>query len=196
MNRSAVIFDLDGTLTKPYLNFGAIGAEIGVQGPILEAMAGMDAAARQRAETILVRHEREAAENATLQEGAVHVVAACREGGHPVAILTRNARATVSLVLERCGITVDAMRTREDGAIKPSPEPVLSLCRELHAEPRHSWMVGDYLFDIMSGKLAGTRTALMIGDKPLPEFARQADHVIRKLDELLPLIARGDVPGR
>jgi HAD superfamily hydrolase (TIGR01509 family) len=188
MNRSAAIFDFDGTLTKPYLNFDGIRAEIGVQGPILEAMAGMDSAARQRAETILLRHEREAADNATLQEGAVEVVAACRAIGHPVAILTRNARVMVNLVLERHHITVDAMRTREDGAIKPSPEPLLSLCRQLQADPQHSWMVGDYLFDIISGKLAGARTVLMIGDKPLPEFAGQADHVIRRLDELLPLV--------
>jgi len=188
MNQSAIIFDFDGTLTKPYLNFDAIRDEIGVEGPILEAMAAMNPTDRQRAEAILLRHEREAADNATLQEGAVKVVAACRAIGHPVAILTRNARAMVNLVLERHRITVDAMRTREDGAIKPSPEPVLSLCRQLQSDPRHSWMVGDYLFDVISGKQAGAKTVLMIGDKPLPDYAPQADHVIRKLDELLPLI--------
>ena len=47
MNRSAVIFDLDGTITKPYLDFDAVRAEIGVEGPVLEAMAGMDPASRR-----------------------------------------------------------------------------------------------------------------------------------------------------
>ncbi|MGB2984600.1 MAG: HAD family hydrolase [Phycisphaerae bacterium] len=191
MNRSAVIFDLDGTLTTPYINFNAIRAEIGVEGPILEALTEMDPVSRQRAEALLLRIEREAAENATLQEGAVEVLETCRVKGHPVAILTRNARPTVSLILENYGITIDALRTREDGAIKPSPEPVLSICEELRADPQRSWMVGDYLFDIISGQEAGTRTVLMVGDKPTPDFADRADHVIRRLAELLPIIEAG-----
>jgi phosphoglycolate phosphatase-like HAD superfamily hydrolase len=49
-------------------------------------------------------------------------------------------------------------------------------------------MVGDFLFDIQSGRAAGTRTVLMIGDAPRPQFADQADHVIRRLPQLLPLL--------
>ena len=187
--KSAVIFDLDGTLTKPYLDFYAIRAEIGIaSGPILEAVATMDDGGRRRAEAILLRHERDAAHNATLHDGAVEVVAACREMGRPVAILTRNTRPLVQVVLDKFGIVVDTMRTREDGAIKPSAEPVLSICRELGADPCKSWMVGDYLFDILSGAAAGARTVLMAGEGPLPEFAHKADHIIRRLAELLPLV--------
>lgn len=188
MNRSAIIFDFDGTLTNPYLSFDAIREEIGVEGPVLEAMAEMDASARERAEAILLHYEREAAENATLQEGALEVIEACRARGHPIAILTRNARETVKLVLDRFGIAIDALRTREDGAIKPSPEPVLSICQELGADPQRSWVVGDYLFDLLSGRAAGTRTVLMVGDKSTPDFADQADYVIRQLPELLQII--------
>ena len=49
-------------------------------------------------------------------------------------------------------------------------------------------MVGDYLFDILSGEGAGTSTVLMVGDKPAPEYAAKADHVIRRLRDLLPII--------
>ena len=187
--RAAVIFDLDGTLTKPYLDFDAIRRELGIeQGPILEALAKMDAAARRDAEVILLRHEWEAAKNATLYEGAVATVAECRARGYGVAILTRNSRAVVDYVLAKHGFVVDAVRTREDGAIKPSAEPVLSICLELEADPTYSWMVGDYLFDILSGKAAGTRTVLMIGDGAEPAYAKQADHVIRTLAELLTIV--------
>jgi len=188
--RAAVIFDLDGTLTKPYLDFDAIRRELGIErGPILEAIAKMDTAARRDAEVILLRHEWEAAKNAALHEGAVETVAACRERGYGAAILTRNARAVVDYILAEHRFVFDAIRTREDGAIKPSAEPVLSICRELQADPAHSWMVGDYLFDILSGKAAGTRTVLMIGDGPVPEYAPQADYVIRGLSELLTLVS-------
>jgi len=148
----------------------------------------MDAGAQREAEVILLRHEWEAAKNATLYEGAVETVAACRAMGYGVAILTRNARAVVDYILAEHGFVFDAIRTREDGAIKPSAEPVLSICRELQADPANSWMVGDYLFDILSGKAAGTRTILMIGEGPVPEYAPQADYVIRSLPGLVPIV--------
>ena len=45
----AVIFDMDGTLTKPCLDFDAIRAEMGLSGePILEAMARMTPDERAR----------------------------------------------------------------------------------------------------------------------------------------------------
>jgi HAD superfamily hydrolase (TIGR01549 family) len=191
MTRSAIIFDLDGTLTKPHLNFDAIRAEIGLPpGPILESLADLDALGRARAEAILTRHEWEAAEAAMLYEGAVEVVAECRALGHATAVLTRNTRPIVDYLLQRFGFVFDAVRTRENGAVKPSAEPVLSICRGLRCEPSLSWVVGDFLFDIMSGQAAGTRTVLMIGEGPLPEFAPRADHVIRTLGELLPLVGR------
>lgn len=188
MSRSAIIFDFDGTLTEPYLDFDAIRAEIGVEGLVLEAVAKMEPVAREWAEAVLLRHEREAAENASLQDGAAEVINACRARGYPVGIVTRNARPSVDLVLSNHGLTVDALRTREDGAIKPSPEPVLSICEELRADPKRSWMVGDHLLDIDSGHSAGCRTVLMVGQRDLPEFADQADHVIQRLVELLEIV--------
>ena len=186
--RSAVIFDLDGTLTKPDLDFDVIRAEIGVDGPILEAMESMEPVARKRAESVLVRYEREAARRAELYDGAIDVVRWIRKAGFGVAILTRNSRANADAVLTRFGITVDAMRTRDDGAIKPSAEPLLSLCSELDVAPRDSWMVGDYLFDIQSGTAAGARTVLMIGDRERPDFADQAHFTITRLVDLLPIV--------
>ena len=193
MNRSAVIFDLDGTLTRPYLDFDAIRAEIGiVSGPILEAINAMPPLERSRADAILLRHEWDAAHHGELQEDAVEVVAQIREC-HKVALLTRNTRPIVDHILKTHGFEFDAIRTREDGAIKPSSEPVLSLCAELGASPEDSWVVGDYLFDIQSGKSAGTRTVLMIGDDEPPLFAPLADHMIHRLREI-PEIIRCEKP--
>jgi len=186
--QSAIIFDLDGTLTKPCLDFDAIRTATGISGPILEALPSLEEEARRRAEQILAEHEAKAARDAALYDHAVEVVAACRAAGHPVAILTRNSRVSLSAVLTRHEIVVDASRTREDGAVKPSAEPVLSICKEVRAEPSQSWMIGDYLFDIMSGEAAGTHTVLMIGDGPTPAYADRAEHVIRRLPELLTLL--------
>jgi HAD superfamily hydrolase (TIGR01509 family) len=190
VTRSAVIFDLDGTLTKPYLDFDRIRREIGIpSGPILEAIAAMPAHQQPRAKSILLSHEWDAARNGELHDDAVEVVAEIRRAGFPVALLTRNTSVIVEFLLDSHGLAFDALRTREHGAIKPSPAPVLSLCDELNADPAASWVVGDYLFDLQSGRAAGTRTVLMIGDNTLPTFADLADHVIRRLRELPPILS-------
>jgi HAD superfamily hydrolase (TIGR01509 family) len=192
VGKSAVIFDLDGTLTRPQLDFDAIRKEIGLPaGPILESIAELDAAGAQRAMGILERHEWHAAENAVLHDGAVEVVSACHGQGHGVGLLTRNSRLVVDHFIEVHGFAFDAIRTRDDGAIKPSPAPVLSICSELGAEPRRSFMVGDFLFDILSGSAAGAKTILMVGDDPEPEFAGRADYVIQRLEELLAIVRIG-----
>lgn len=188
----AVIFDLDGTLTLPFLDFDAIRREIGVpvhpRTPLLEALDRMAPEARAAAEAILHRHEDLAARSSELQDGAAEVIAAIRRHGIPVALLTRNSRSSVKTVLARHGLAVDCICTREDGPVKPAPDSVLAICDRFHVSPKSAWVVGDYLFDLQAGNAAGAITVLMIGDSPVPEFATQAHHVIRRLSELLALL--------
>ena len=55
----------------------------------------------------------------------------------------------------------------------------------LGIEPENMFMVGDYIYDMQTGKAAGAKTAF-IKDKydPPPE----ADYVLEKLGDLIPLI--------
>jgi HAD superfamily hydrolase (TIGR01509 family) len=185
-----VIFDLDGTLTVPMLDFDAIRAEIGLPpGPILESLARLSAQERAAAEDILERHERVAAEESVLHDSAAETLATLRQRGWPVAVLTRNARRWAELVFRKHNLTIDALHTREDGAIKPSPEPVLQLCARFDRPAAASWVVGDHLFDLRSGQAAGCRTILMLGAAPRPAYAGEADFVITNLKELLAIIA-------
>jgi len=194
LHASAVLFDMDGTLTQPYFDFDAIRREIGLttepRTPVLEAMEMMPPAQRQRAERILLHHEARAAEESILWEDTLPVLATLRNAGVPVGCITRNSRTSANTVIALHGLTFDALFTREDGPLKPSPEPVRAICRKLGVEPRKAWMVGDYLFDMQAGRAAGATTVLMVGNARLPEWADQADHVIRRLTELLDLIGR------
>ena len=189
----AVIFDLDGTLTVPYFDFDAIRREIGLpttpRTPILEAMETMTPAERDRCEVILIKYEEKAARESELWDDTHQVLATIRRAGIPLGLLTRNSRRSVDMVLAKHGLAFDCIHTREDGPIKPSPEPVLTICRTLAVEPTKAWVVGDYLFDLMSGNSAGATTVLMTGNGTVPDFADQADHVIRRLSELLPLLS-------
>ncbi|MEE9295623.1 MAG: HAD family hydrolase [Phycisphaerae bacterium] len=185
----AVIFDLDGTLTLGGLDFDMIRAQIGLYDePILEALEGMDPGRRAAAETVLYDHERTAAETALPRDGAAETIVDLRRRGFAVGILTRNARQWARITLDRLGIEVDALRCREDGAIKPDPAGLLDLCARFNAAPAASWMVGDYLFDIESGRRAGLRTVLVVDDEP-PYYANRADFVIRSLPAILELVA-------
>jgi len=66
----AFIFDLDGTLTIPQLDFEVIRKEMGIAaGPILEELELLDDETAARARKVLEKHEEQAASTAVLQEG-------------------------------------------------------------------------------------------------------------------------------
>lgn len=184
-----VIFDMDGTLTRPCLDFDRIREEIGVSEPILEAMQSMSPADLARSQAILERHEAVAAANSELQPGAAEVVAAIRSDGAVAVLMTRNSRRSVDVLQARHGLAFDLIWTREDGPMKPSPEPVFAICRTLGADPRRTWTVGDYHYDIICGAAAGTTTVLLVDPRAeRPAWAGEADHVIEALGELPALL--------
>jgi HAD superfamily hydrolase (TIGR01509 family) len=185
-----IIFDMDGTLTVPTLDFDRMRDEIGIaDGSLLEAMETMSPAEKARAEEIVHRHEADAAASSILQPGAKEVVAAIRNFGFPVALMTRNTRVSVRAFQDRHGITFDLIRTREDGVCKPSPQPVHEICGTLGGRPADAWVIGDFHYDILCGNAAGATTVLMWSESdPLPEWSGEANHVIRKLGEMLSLL--------
>ena len=187
----AVIFDLDGTLTEPLLDFDAMRAEIGLPpGPILEQLAHADAETRARADLILRRHELDAIARATLADGCAEVLAHLAARAIPAAILTRNVREVVDAFSRAFGLSFAAVYTREDGPHKPSPAGVLALCEKMGVAPAETLVVGDYKFDILAGRDAGCVTALVTTthDPASHELAEWGppDVVVGSLRELLP----------
>lgn len=185
-----IIFDMDGTLTVPNLDFDLMRAEIGItQGSLLEEMETMAPAEKARAEEILHRHEAESAATSILQPGAKEVVDAIRKFGFPVALMTRNTRVSVKAFQDRHGLSFDLIRTREDGVCKPSPQPVYEICGTLGGNPIDAWVIGDFHYDILCGNAAGSTTVLMWSEPgPLPEWSGEATHIIRRLGEMLSLL--------
>ena len=191
----AVIFDLDGTLTEPVLDFDAIRAEIGLpeKVPILEYLDQLTVGERARAEAVMLRHERAAIAQATLADGCADLLGHLREREIPIAILTRNVREVVETFARMFTFQFHAVYTREDGPPKPSPAGALSLCRAMGVAPAHTLAVGDYKYDVMAGRDAGCRTVLVdregLAAHELVDWG-SPDLVIRSLRELLPLFSR------
>ena len=179
---------MDGTLTRPMLDFPRIKAEMGIgTRPILEALAEMDAGARARAEAVLLRHEQEAAEGSTLNEGCRDVLgwlAAQRVG---TALITRNSRSSVVTVLALHGLSVNHTIAREDAPPKPDPRPLLGACLRLGVDPADAWMVGDGQYDVEAGLAAGVRTVWVSHGGPRP-FEAKPWRTVRDLCELQVLL--------
>ena len=187
----AVIFDLDGTITRPFFDFDGIREEIGMSrdaGPILEAMQKMTAAERKGAEEILKFHEDRAVKDSTLNDGAAETLEALRRRSLYIGILTRNKRNNALAIAKMHNLTFDAIVDREDGPVKPDAFGVLKLCEQFAVKPAEALVVGDYLFDLLSARAAGAVAVLLKTHEKCSEFAKYADFTITGLGELLGII--------
>ena len=69
---------------------------------------------------------------------------------------------------------------------KPSPAMLLEAAAKWDIDLGNSWMIGDSDSDIEAGKRAGTKTAYLVTIHT--EHIPEADHVLRNIDELIPLL--------
>lgn len=154
---SSVLFDMDGTLTVPRLDYAAIRREMGLRPDqlILESRGEMDAAGKAAADAVLLRHETEAAERSELNPGCRGLLDFLR--GMPVALVTRNSRRSVDSTLAKHGLAgyFDAIVTREDEPFKPAPDPLWLACSRLNIDPAAAVMVGDGAHDVEAAANAG-----------------------------------------
>jgi len=187
----AVIFDLDGTITQPYFDFDAIREEIGLDrnvGPLLEAMEGMTAQDRQRAERILHQHEEKAVAASRLNPGARETLTGLQERRVSIGVLTRNQKRNAEAVAAKHGLHFDAVVGREDGPAKPDGFGARYLCRHFGVDPSETLLVGDYLFDLLCARSAGAIPVLIDSPHQREDFAAHADFHIKQLSEILPII--------
>jgi len=188
----AVIFDLDGTITRPYFDFDAIREEIGLardSGPLLESMEKMNPQLRRNAEKILYNHEEKAVIESKLNTGAEHTLSTLRAAGIHIGILTRNKRGNAYAIAQKHKLKFDAVIGREDGPVKPDAFGVIELCRQFGVKPQETLLVGDYLFDLLCAKAAGAVAVLLANHNQAGEFAEHADFCIENITVILEIIA-------
>ncbi|MHC4881737.1 MAG: HAD family hydrolase [Planctomycetota bacterium] len=193
MKIKAVIFDLDGTLTEPMLDFNQIRQEIGLNaasGDILSAIGAMDTAQRRQAHAILERHEQHAAQHSRLNDGVTELLTELRKRKLPIGLLTRNTRRNTMFVARRHRLDFDAVVDRDDGPVKPDGYGVLKLCEQFDAVPAETLVVGDFLHDLLSAKNAGAIAVLLKTHPQAEKFEIHADYVISQIGELINVIGK------
>lgn len=181
----AVAFDLDSTLTRPYLDFTRLRQQLNLpEGDILQWLDDLSPQRRNEATQIIEAFEQDGVENVTWNDGARETVEAVRALGLPTAIVTRNSRTSLLAVCERLGIAVDQLVAREDAPPKPHPACLHYTAEKLAVPIGQLVMVGDYRHDTDAGKAAGALTVLLTNGKT-PMWTVTADLVIERLSELL-----------
>ena len=184
---------MDGTLTLPVHDFNDIRRQLGIQEdkPILEAIMEMPADQGAQLTARLNEIEFEIAELAKPQPGATELLDKLVSSGRQVGILTRNNEDIAEATLKASGLNHYFQRHhvigRETCAPKPLPDGVLHLLSKWSALPSKTVMVGDFLYDIEAGKLAGCRTVHFdsTGNFNWPEFM---DHGVTHIGDICDLV--------
>jgi HAD superfamily hydrolase (TIGR01549 family) len=184
-----VIFDMDGTITAPYLDFLRIKKEASIGDvDMLDYLRNATGAEYERVHNILMRFEEGGVANAKLQRGARTLLRYLARQKIPTALLTRNSRKSVDGVCRKLKLKFDITVTREDGPHKPAPEPIWRIAKHWGLKHRELLMVGDYKWDVLCAKNAGIPCAVLLNGEPRPDWARGAKYHIHRLTELLELI--------
>lgn len=187
MSLRAMLFDLDGTLTRPLLDFPTMKREIGLPPDrfILEALEAMTPEERHRAMAIVERHEHEAAARAEMNDGAETLLAALARGGIRTGVITRNSRRSLGVVMKLHGLNFDITITREHADPKPSPAGIHVALEKLAVSPAEAAYVGDHAIDIAAGHAAGVRT-IWVSNGQTIDAVPPADHTV---------VCPGDIVG-
>lgn len=119
-----------------------------------------------------------------------HVFRALREHGIKLAIATTDDRRATLATIHALGIApyIDALACGDDGLpIKPAPDMIVALCRQLDVDPRAAVMVGDTIADLHMGRAAGAGVVIgVLGGVGTREMLMPlADLVVSSVAELV-----------
>ena len=106
-------------------------------------------------------------------------------------IVSRNSFANAVETLRACELArffaPECVLGREAAAPKPDPEGIRRLLAHWRAEPHQAVMVGDYRYDLLAGRAAGTAT-VYVDFRGGFEFAEHADVAVGSLAALAALL--------
>jgi len=191
---TAVVFDFDGTLARPALDFPLMERRIGLLAgsflgreaapgrlPALEWIESLSRemhpahriAFSRAAHALIEDMEHEASLRTRLFDFARPALSRLRSRGARLAVITRNTRRSVDTVFPDAADYLDAVLTRDDiRDVKPNPAHLLEALKALGRAPGEALMVGDHPQDVLVARAAGTTAAAVTsGDTPPEELA-------------------------
>lgn len=189
----AVLFDFDGTLTRPEaLDFPELKKAIQCpfDQPALEFIVRLiSRQQREEAFRVLDSFEFRAAASSEPDPGAEELISDLRSRGLLVGIISRNSLRSIRRAFHNfASLSVsdfEVVISRDDDvAPKPHPAGVLLAAERMRIAPEQMLVVGDFVFDMDAGRKAGAPTVFLTNGRSHPPFARSPDYTITDLREL------------
>ena len=196
----AVLFDFDGTLTKPgSIDFNLIKRAIGcpAESFILEFIETLDDhVQKEKAISALEEFETKAAYCSEPNNGAEDLLLYMRFNGIKTGIISRNSLESIKKSFHNFKkikfSDFDVIITR-DNSVKPKPyaDGVILAAKKLKVDVKELVVVGDFLFDIQAGKNAGSITVFLNNRLEHNFSDPESDYTISQLCELKNVIRPG-----
>jgi len=129
-------------------------------------------------------------EYSSIYNGVNETLSELKKRGVKISLLTTKVQDQAEKIIEHfnLGKYFNLIMGRRDGiAHKPSPEPLITICKELNVCLNNTLMVGDTELDIQCGKNAGTFTCgVLYGyrTKELLEIEKP-DFIIESINQIL-----------
>lgn len=202
-----VVFDMDGTLTVPVIDFPSMyRAVLGEEEYVrikLENPSGIDVLhqiekwspdKQKRAYEIIAEFEKQGLDRLQIMPGASELCKFLDSRNIRKGLITRNVKESVDLFHNRFGMTFSPALSREFRPYKPNPAPLLHICSNWGVQPNEVIMIGDSLKDdVACGKRAGAFTCLLdeTGQYNSPEYHNaglEPDYCVSSLVEVHSLL--------
>ena len=159
------VFDMDGTLTVAVHDFAAIREELGIpEGqPIVKTLNALPQEQAQPLRKRLQEIEADLAVQAQPAPGVQALLTSLKVRGCRLGILTLNSKENAWLTLETLGLAQffepEAVLGRWCLANpKPHPDGIHHLLNHWNTDAQDAVMVGDFLWDLKTGRAAGLPT--------------------------------------
>ncbi|XP_050373673.1 haloacid dehalogenase-like hydrolase domain-containing protein At2g33255 [Argentina anserina] len=186
-----VVFDMDGTLTVPVIDFAAMYravlgekeyVRIRAENPsgidILHHIDTWSSDKQRKAYETIADFERRGLDRLQIMPGAAELCGFLESKNIRRGLITRNVKGAVDLFHERFRLSFAPALSREFRPYKLDPAPLLHICSAWEVDPSEVMMVGNSLKDdVACGKRAGAFTCLLdeVGRYDSPEYAN-VDH--------------------
>ena len=180
----AIFFDMDGTITRPHINWQDLRQRVGVPTgtPIMEYVESLPKPEQNRTAAIVREIEFDAAEQAVLNPGAAELIAQLNTHPLKLALITNNHRQAMHHVVQQFDLHFDLLLSREDALLKPAPDLLLLALKEFQLTPEETCFVGDGRYDRIACEAANVTYIHLAHNRDEPVEGP----TIYELDELWP----------
>jgi HAD superfamily hydrolase (TIGR01509 family) len=182
-NIKAILFDMDGTLTVPNIDWKKLRARVGVaQGlGIMEHIYALSDEQARRADLIVREIEMNSVRDAVANDGLAQLFVELQHKPWKLALITNNHREAMQHVVSTFDLRFDLLLSREDAPLKPAPDLLWLALERFAITAEEAVFIGDGRYDRQACAAAGVRYIHLEQDD-----SRIAEgEVIYGLDELI-----------